>query len=204
MKKGLKMQCTEGIIRSRKLKKDRQWPKEKGQQGKLWSTTFYTESWILSNTHPLKKGKKSGVPVHLLAPQKFAKTSWLREHLSSPPVFNGVCVAHPFSKLCVVLCFLVLFVIGVCVVFPILPVFLYCHTLLPLRFSLTFIHKLKANYSNYLSFTLLLHGTIIDRHNGNNSLKKHHINHIILESKPKCASGLLLFYVFTNVIVNII
>ena len=55
----------------------------------------------------------------------------LREHLCSPPVFSGVRVAHRFSFLC---CVFVLFVFVLCLVYPLLPVFLDC----PFRLSLWF------------------------------------------------------------------
>jgi len=39
---------------------------------------------------------------------KMQELSTLREHLGSPPVFDSVCVAHLFSFLCCVICFVYL------------------------------------------------------------------------------------------------
>ena len=64
----------------------------------------------------------------------------LREYLGSPPFSCGVCVAHLFSFLCCVICFV--FHLPLSCVSSVASLFLWIvHSWLPLRFCLTYIKK---------------------------------------------------------------
>jgi hypothetical protein len=71
-------------------------------------------------------------------------------------VFGGVCVDHLFSFLCCVVYFvIVLFVSALCLVYPMLPVYLDCPFLIDSSVSLTFIEwgkcfELSYRKSDYL------------------------------------------------------